>query len=132
MPKGLTRRDFQNHMAKKISTGAKVGVVAGLAALAVAGAAGAYFLYGKDGSKNRKKVKAWSLKAKADIIEKLEKAKVVTEENYHMIVDGALSKYAKVKHVAPEELAALSKELKTHWKSIKKELTPKVKGKKKK
>lgn len=117
---------------KKISTGAKAGVVVGLAALAVAGAAGAYFLYGKGGAKNRKKVKAWSLKAKADILEKLEKSKVVTEENYHMIVDGALSKYAKVKGVAPEELAALSKELKTHWKSIKKEIAPKAKGKGKK
>ena len=116
---------------KKMSTGAKAGVVAGLAAIAVAGAAGAYFLYGKNGAKNRKKIKAWSLKAKADILEKLEKSKVITEENYHMIVDGALSKYAKVKDVTPQELAALSKELKTHWKSIKKELGPKVKGKKK-
>ncbi len=119
----------KNIMAKKVSTGAKVAVVAGLAAVAVAGAAGAYFLYGKDGAKNRKKVQAWSLKAKADILEKLEKSKIVTEANYHMIVDGALSKYAKLKHVAPGELAALSKELKSHWKGIKSQLT--AKGKKK-
>ncbi len=117
-------------MAKKtMSGGAKVAVGAGLAALAVAGIAGAYFLYGKDGAKNRKKVKTWALRAKADVMDKLEKSKVVTEENYHMIVDGAISKYAKLKHVAPEELAALSKELKSHWKSIKAELAPK-KGKK--
>ena len=33
----------------------------GLAALA---AAGAYFLYGKNGKKNRKKISGWMLKAK--------------------------------------------------------------------
>jgi gas vesicle protein len=115
-------------MAKKaMSTGAKVMVGTGLAALAVAGAAGAYFLYGKDGAKNRKKVKTWAMRAKADVIDKLEKAKIVSEDNYHMIVDGALSKYAKVKDIGPEELAALSKELKSHWKTIKAELSPKVK-----
>ena len=110
-----------------MGTGTKVAIGAGLAALAVAGAAGAYYLYGKDGAKNRKKIKTWAIRAKADIIDKLEKAKVVSEDNYHMIVDGALTKYAKMKNVAPEELAALSKELKSHWKSIKAELTPKVK-----
>ena len=115
-----------------MSGGEKAVVGAGLAALAVAGAAGAYFLYGKDGAKNRKKISAWGLKAKADIIEKLEKAKVVSEDNYHMIVDGALTKYAKMKNVAPEELAALSKELKSHWKSIEKQLAPKKKVAKKK
>jgi hypothetical protein len=127
-------------MAKKaMSTGTKVMVGTGLAALAVAGAAGAYFLYGKNGAKNRKAVKTWAMRAKADVIDKLEKAKVVSEENYHMIVDGALTKYAAMKGVAPEELAALSKELKSHWKSIKSQLSPKkavkkakaaVKGKK--
>lgn len=116
-------------MAKKMSTGAKVAVGAGLAAIAVAGVAGAYFLYGKDGAKNRKKVKAWGLRAKADVMDKLEKSKMVTEENYRMIVDGALTKYAKLKSVAPEELAALSKELKSHWKSIKAEFAPKKKKK---
>jgi hypothetical protein len=49
-----------------------------------------------------------------------------------MIVDGALTKYAKMKHVAPEELAMLSKELKSHWKSIEKQLAPKKKVSKKK
>ena len=113
-----------------MSGGAKAAVGAGLAALAVAGAAGAYFLYGKDGAKNRKKITTWGLKAKADVLEKIAKAKVVSKDNYQMIVDGALTKYAKMKHVAPEELAALSKELKSHWSSIEKHLAPKKKGKK--
>jgi hypothetical protein len=117
--------------AKKMSqmtTGKKVALGAGLMALAAAGVAGAYFLYAKkDAAKNRKQVKAWVLKAKADVLGALEKAQVVTEENYHMIVDAALDKYAKAKDVAPEELAMLNKELKSHWKSIKSHLAPKVK-----
>ena len=48
-----------------------LGKTLGLAGLAVAGLAGAYFLYGKNGAKNRKTIKAWSLRAKADVIEKL-------------------------------------------------------------
>ena len=108
-----------------MSGSSKMVVGAGLAALAVAGAAGAYFLYGKDAAKNRKQIKAWSVKAKGEILEKLEKAKILTEDNYHMIVDGALTKYAKMKNVAPEELQGLSKELKSHWKSIKKEIMAK-------
>jgi hypothetical protein len=103
----------------KMSQEAKVAVGAGLAALAIAGAAGAYFLYGKDGAKNRKQVKSWALKAKAEVLEKLEKARVLSEENYHMIVDAAMAKYAKAKNVAPAEVADLSRELKSHWKRIK-------------
>ena len=49
-------------MTKKSTTGTAVAVGAGLAALAAFAAAG-YFLYGKDGAKNRKKVRGWMLKA---------------------------------------------------------------------
>ena len=60
-----------------------MGMKVGLAGLAVAGLAGAYFLYGKNGAKNRKKVTTWTLRAKADVLEKLEKAKEVSEETFH-------------------------------------------------
>ena len=46
-------------MAKtKTTTGVGAVVGAGLAAVAAFAAAG-YFLYGKDGAKNRKKVRGW-------------------------------------------------------------------------
>ena len=45
-----------------------VGAGVGLAAVA----AGAHFLYGKDGATNRKKVRGWALKAKGEMLEKLE------------------------------------------------------------
>ena len=61
---------------KKSHMSGAVGL--GLAAITAAAAAGAYFLYGKDGAKNLKKIKSWSLKAKAEVLEKLEKAKDIS------------------------------------------------------
>ena len=58
----------------KAATKKNVGIGVGLTAAAVA-AAGAYFLYGsKNAAQNRTKVKSWMLKAKAEVLEKLEQA----------------------------------------------------------
>ncbi len=104
-----------------------MGAKLGLAGLAVAGLAGAYFLYGKDGAKNRKAVKTWALRAKADVIEKLAKAKEVSQENFDSIVDEISAKYgSKMKDVSMEDVSAFAKDLKKHWKDIKGTLAPKV------
>jgi hypothetical protein len=122
--------------AKKVGTGTKVAVGAGIGALALAGVAGAYFLYGKDGAKNRKKVKAWGLKAKAEVLEKIEKAKDMGADEYHMLIDTVADKYSKMKDMDPAEIVAFAKEMKGHWGTMKKHLTPakktasKSKGKK--
>lgn len=96
----------------------------GFALTAIAAAAGAYFLYGsKDAKKNRKVVKGWALKAKGEVLEKIELAKEeLTEENYHKIVDTVAGKYEKVKNTSADEISEFGKELKSHWKSIKKHL----------
>ena len=105
-----------------------IGAKLGLAGLAVAGIAGAYFLYGKNGTKNRKAIKTWTLRAKADVIEKLEKAKEVGQDTFESVVDEISSKYgAKMKDISTEDVAAFAKDLKKHWKDIKSELTPKAK-----
>ncbi len=117
-------------MTTKTSGAKKVAVGAGILGLAAAGIAGAYFLYGKDGAKNRKKIKAWGLKAKAEVLEKLEKAKDLTEGNYHEIIDAVSAKYSKAKDITPEDIAGFAKDLKKHWKDIKKDLAPKVAAKK--
>ena len=96
-----------------------IGAKLGLAGLAVAGIAGAYFLYGKDGAKNRKAIKTWTLRAKADILEKLEKAKEVSEDTFHSVVDEVSNKYgSKMKDVSADDVAAFAKDLKKHWKDI--------------
>ncbi len=115
-------------MAKKVTTGEKVAIGAGIAAIAAAAAAG-YFLYGKDGAKNRKKVKGWMLKAKGEVLEGVEKLKDVTEEEYAMILDKVGAKYKAVKNIDPAEVEAMVKELRGHWKNIKKSVTPAPKKK---
>jgi hypothetical protein len=93
-------------------------------ALAAAAAAGIYFLYGsKDAPKNRKVVTGWALKAKGEVLEKMEMVKgELTEENYHKIVDGVMDKYRKVKKDHSEDIDLLVKDMKSHWKNIKKSM----------
>jgi hypothetical protein len=107
-------------MAKN-NGGKALGVGLGLAAAAAA-AAGAYYFYGKDGSKNRKALKSWMVKAKGDVMEHVEKLQNVSEQTYTKVVNDVMAKYKKLKTATPAEIAAMTKELKGHWKSIKSEL----------
>lgn len=96
--------------------------VAGIAALAAA-AAGAYFLYGSDEAPaNRRKLKSWMLRLKAEVMDQMETMKDVSEETYNATVTEIAKKYAGMKDIDQEELAALIKRLKSHWKDIKKEI----------
>ena len=104
---------------KKAKSGGGGKLVAALVGAAAAG----YYLYGPTGAANRQKVKAWSLKAKADVLEQLEKAKDVSEESYNKTVDKVTAKYAKMKPVGQAEAAKLNRELKRHWGAIKKSAT---------
>lgn len=113
---------------KKATTGAKVAVGAGIAALAAFAAAG-YFLYGKDGAKNRKKVRGWMLKAKGEVLEGVEKMKDVSEADYKLIVDKVGAKYKAAKNIDPAEVEAMVRELHGHWKNIKKTISPAPKKK---
>ena len=114
---------------KKVTTGTKVAVGAGIAALAAFAAAG-YFLYGKDGAKNRKKVRGWMLKAKGEVLEGVEKMKDVSEADYKALVDKVGAKYKAVKSIDPAEVEAMVRELHGHWKNIKKSISPAPKKKK--
>lgn len=93
----------------------KLGLGVGLTAAAVA-AAGAYFLYGsKDAAKNRKKVKSWTLKAKAEVLEALENAKDITETEFKQLVEGVTDTYGKVQKVSKAEAAEFKKEMAKNW-----------------
>lgn len=100
-----------------------VGMGAGIVAVAAAAIAGGYFLYGKDGAKNRKKIKGWMLKAKGEVLEQMERGKEITEDTYHQVIDKVSQKYQAAKDIDPNELQQLVKEMKGHWRSIKKQLT---------
>lgn len=100
------------------SAGKKLAIGVGLAALAAA-AAGTYFLYGsKNAGKNRKRVKAWTLKAKGEVLEKLENLKVVDEEIYRKIVKDVAARYQALKKIDTKDVLAFATELNNHWKEI--------------
>jgi hypothetical protein len=104
------------HKKTKAAVGIGIGVTAALAS-----AAGAYFLYGsKHADQNRKKVRSWALKAKADVLEGLETAQNMSKEDYEKLVDRAVKGYSKLKDVKPGELVALAREMKAHWKELEK------------
>jgi hypothetical protein len=105
---------------KKETTKGKSGA-AGIVTLgaSLAGlAASAYFLLSKEGKKNQKQAKAWAIKMKADVIEKLENAREVSEPIYHQIIDTVATKHEKIKKNGPKEVKELAKDLKKHWSFI--------------
>lgn len=117
----------QKNSTKKVSVGGIVGITAGLAAIA----AGSYFIFGPQGAKNRKVIKGWTLKAKGEVLEKIEKLKEVTPEVYNKVIDEVSAKYSKIKDISADEVMALSSDLKKHWKAIARDLAPKKKAVKK-
>lgn len=93
----------------------KIAAGVGLTAAAVA-AAGAYFLYGsKDADKNRKTVKSWALKAKAEVLEKMEEAKKMSQEEYEQVVQAVAGTYAGVKGATKKDIGEFAAEMKEHW-----------------
>ncbi|HEX7586491.1 MAG TPA: hypothetical protein VF390_02575 [Patescibacteria group bacterium] len=106
-------------MPKKInkSNAVKVAVLgASLAGLA----ATAYFLFGPKGKKRRQQAKAWAIKMKGEVVEKLEVAREITEPIYEEIIDAVAKEYKKGKKASQPEIDALATDLKKHWKSMSK------------
>ncbi len=105
-------------MPKKSSSHAGT-IAAGIAGLTAA-AVGAYYLYGsKNAPKNRAQVKGWMLKAKGEVLEKLEGVQDITESAYSTAVDAVAKKYNAIKTIDAVELAAFIADMKRHWDGIK-------------
>ena len=90
-----------------------------LAATIVAAAATGYYLYGPKAKENSAKIKAWTVKAKGEVLGHFERRRDINEDQYKEIVDTVTKKYAKLKTVGETEAAKLNRELKRHWKAIK-------------
>jgi len=101
--------------ATELSSSQQVGIGIGLTAAAVA-AAGAYFLYGSEtADKNRKTVKSWMLKAKAEVLEQLEDTKKMSREEFQEVVAGVASTYAGVKAASKKDVSGFATEMMQHW-----------------
>jgi hypothetical protein len=81
-------------------------------------AATAYFFFGPKGKKRREHAKAWAIKMKGEVVEKLEKAREITEPVYREIIDMVAKEYKKGKKAGQPEIEALATDLKKHWKSM--------------
>jgi gas vesicle protein len=99
----------------------KKAIGAGLALAAIAAAA-TYFLTGKRGAENREKIAAWTLKMKAEVLEKMKKMKDIDKEKYHALVDEVAKRYERVGRVSAEEMKHLTAEVKSAWTHISKQL----------
>jgi hypothetical protein len=117
--------------AKKTSGSAKVAIGAGIAAAVAAAAAGAYMLYGKQGAKNRQKIKGWALKAKGEVLDQMERMEHVTKDSYEGIVNNVMAQYKTIKNIDQKDLIALAGQLKGMWSHIQKHAAPKKKSAKK-
>jgi len=95
--------------------GAGVGV-------AVVAALGTYFLYGKNGARNREKIAGWMLKLKGEVLEKVEEIKNLNEQEYYQLVDEISGRYVKLGKVGAEEVKHLAAELKGAWNHLKEPL----------
>jgi gas vesicle protein len=97
------------------SNAIKLSVIgAGIAGIA----ATAYFFFGPKGKTHQKHLKAWAIKMKGDIVEKLEMAREVSEPVYHEIIDSVAKEYEKGMKAGKEEINELAEDLKKHWKTI--------------
>lgn len=90
-------------------------------------AAGAYFFFGPKGKNNQKHAKAWVIKMKGDIVEKLESAKEVTEPIYNTIIDTVAANYKKKIKNGQEDIVEIVDDLKKQWKNLNKAVQPKTK-----
>lgn len=107
-------------MEQKNNLGMKVGIAAGVTAAAAA-AVGAYWLYGaKHSAKHRKMAKSWMLKARAEVMDAVEKMAVIDRTVYLRIVDEVVKRYAAMKDSTADEVNKVARELKSSWSHIQK------------
>lgn len=103
-------------MEHRNNTGRNVGIGVAAAAAAAAAAAGAYWFYGSaDAAKHRKQVKSFMLKARADVLSAVEKAKDIDKEKYYAIVEKVIARYSGVAGVTAAEITQMGRDLKNAW-----------------
>ena len=98
---------------------AGVGAAAAGLGAALAAAAGAYWLYGaKDATKHRRLAQSWMLKARAQVMDAVEKLPNVDKKQYLAIVDRVVGGYAAIAGVTRPEITRLAQDLKQAWNHI--------------
>jgi|GEM_PF-3570156 len=108
----------KNDMVPRSGKGVGLGVAAAIAAAAAA--AGAYWFYGSpDAAQHRRQVKSFMLKARADVLSAVEKAKHLDRSSYYDIVEKVVSKYSSVAGITATEIAQMARDLRGAWDHMK-------------
>lgn len=90
----------------------------GVAAAAAAAAGGAYWLYGaKHSAQHRKMAKSWMLKARAEVMDAIEKLEDIDKERYMQIVDTVVKGYAAA-GATSSEVKHMMRDFASSWKHI--------------
>ncbi len=105
-------------MKKKKTNRDSRAVRLGVLGASLAGLAAAYFFLGPKGKKHQRHAKAWAIKMKGEVIEKLEMARGVSEPVYREIIDSVAAEYKKGMRAGHKEINSLAQDLKKHWKTI--------------
>ena len=106
-------------MKKKTTNKGSSAMELAVVGATVAGlAATAYFFLGPKGKTHQRHAKAWAIKMKGDVVEKLEMARDMSEPVYQEIIDSVATEYEKGKKASQEEIKTLAQDLKKHWKTI--------------
>lgn len=85
--------------------------------------AGAYFFtQTKQGKKAASTMRGWAVRARGEIMERIEKMRNMDRHEYFAAIDNVLAKYSKARDVSKRELTDLRKELRAKWDRIAKEL----------
>ncbi len=95
---------------------------AGAGILAAAAAVGGTLLFGKSGTKNRKRVEGWVEDLKEDSVALLGDAKVLSRKAYNDAVDIASKKYKQLQDIDPKDIEKAVREVKGHWRDVEKKL----------
>jgi len=98
---------------KAVEMGA--GVAAGIAGAL----AGAYLLYARTNPRQKKRAKAWAMKARKAAGMEAKKLSSIGEHEYHRIVEKAMKHYGAMEHVGGAEIASAIRDAKSEWKHIK-------------
>jgi hypothetical protein len=98
---------------------AGIGFIAGAV---VAIAIGKHVFYGPQGERNRHHARLWTLRAKAELLERMGEVQDLTEERYGELVDEVIAKYAAMKEVDAKKARGAGKIFKQKWKEMRKRI----------
>ena len=98
-----------------------VGLGVGLTTAAVA-AASTYLLYGGSAraKANRQKVKGWTLRAKGEVLEALEKADGMSREDFEDLINNVSAVYGRLKNASKTDIATFRRDMEGCWGNIEK------------